>query len=69
VRLGPAADCGNTRPQALSEQAMVDPHSPGPFRVNGTLVNVPEFAQAFHCAGPAPAVAAPAARADVCQVW
>jgi putative endopeptidase len=62
-------NCANIRPERLSEAVMTDPHSPGPFRVNGTLVNVPEFAQAFGCPGAAPAVAAPAGRADICQVW
>jgi putative endopeptidase len=61
--------CENVRPEIASELAMTDPHSPGRFRVNGTLVNVPEFAEAFHCAGPAPAVTAPAGRTDICQVW
>ena len=61
--------CENVRPETESELVMTDPHSPGPFRVNGTLVNVPEFAQVFGCTGPAPAVAAPPGRTDTCQVW
>jgi putative endopeptidase len=61
--------CENVRPETESELVMTDPHSPGPFRVNGTLVNVPEFAQAFGCAGPAPAIAAPPGRTEACQVW
>jgi predicted metalloendopeptidase len=61
--------CANTRPELLSELVMTDPHSPSPFRVNGTLVNVPEFSAAFGCAGVAPTTAAPAARADICQIW
>ncbi len=61
--------CENDRPEYLSELVMTDPHSPGRFRVNGTLVNVPEFAEAFRCPGPAPAIALPTGRTDLCQLW
>jgi putative endopeptidase len=39
---------------ALEEQrrrALTDPHAQGPFRVNGTVANMPEFARAWRCAG------------------
>ncbi len=38
---------------AIEEQrrrALVDPHAQGPFRVNGTVVNMPEFQRAWNCA-------------------
>ena len=37
------------RPQALQRRLLTDPHSPGIWRVNGPLSNLPEFAQAFRC--------------------
>ena len=41
--------CGNVRPQRLRASAMVDPHSPPRYRINGVVSNMPEFAEAFHC--------------------
>lgn len=38
-----------TRPERARVAVATDPHSPGPFRVNGPLANMPEFAQAFGC--------------------
>lgn len=35
------------RDEALKEQIATDPHSPGMFRVNGPLMNMPEFFAAF----------------------
>jgi putative endopeptidase len=35
------------RDEALRQQLMTDPHSPGMYRTNGVLVNMPEFYQAF----------------------
>lgn len=38
----------NIRPQALMLRLKTDPHSPGKFRVNGPLSNMPEFWKAFN---------------------
>ncbi|MBI5836832.1 MAG: M13 family metallopeptidase [Candidatus Eisenbacteria bacterium] len=35
------------RPEALRNQVLTDPHSPGNFRINGPLANMPEFHKAF----------------------
>ncbi|MDP2647972.1 MAG: M13 family metallopeptidase [Candidatus Yanofskybacteria bacterium] len=37
------------RPEAAREQALVDPHSPAKFRVNGPLSNMTQFYEAFGC--------------------
>ena len=39
----------NSRPEALRQQVLTDPHSPGEFRTNGPLQNMPEFHAAFGC--------------------
>jgi len=44
--------------------ANIDPHSPGKFRVNGTVSNMPEFREAYHCKADAPMV-----RQNACRVW
>jgi putative endopeptidase len=43
-----------------------DPHAPDRLRVVGTLANMPEFAQAFHCKEGSPMVRPAATR---CRVW
>jgi predicted metalloendopeptidase len=58
--------CANYRPEALRLLVATNPHSPPKYRVNGPLVNLPEFAQVFQCAAGAPMVHAGAAR---CDVW
>jgi putative endopeptidase len=56
--------CANATEEALRLQVQTDPHSPGEFRVNGVLSNVPEFQAAFGCkAGQA------MVRAQACRVW
>jgi endothelin-converting enzyme/putative endopeptidase len=56
--------CENTRPQAIREQVLQDPHSPDTIRVNDTIVNQPGFADAFGCKKPTPMVPA-----NSCRVW
>ena len=56
--------CENMSPQELRQRAMTDPHSPGHFRVNGTVQNMPEFQKAFSCKSDAPMVSQSA-----CHVW
>jgi endothelin-converting enzyme/putative endopeptidase len=46
--------------------AVVDPHSPPPVRINGVVVNMPEFATAFSCKANAKLVKKPQ---DLCKVW
>jgi predicted metalloendopeptidase len=36
------------REDALRQQVMTDPHSPGEYRTNGVLRNIPEFYAAFN---------------------
>lgn len=56
--------CENVAPQEARNRAMTDPHSPGRFRVNGTLQNMPEFSKAFSCHAGQPMVSA-----NACRVW
>jgi endothelin-converting enzyme/putative endopeptidase len=56
--------CENMSPQELRQRAMTDSHSPGRFRVNGTLQNMPEFQKAYACKPDAPMV-----RPNACRVW
>ena len=56
--------CENVTPQAARNLAATDPHSPGRFRVNGTLQNMPEFQKAFACKAPAPMI-----KQNACRVW
>ena len=58
--------CANERPESLRVSAATDPHSPPMYRINGVVVNMPQFATAFHCAADAPMVK-PAA--DICRIW
>jgi endothelin-converting enzyme/putative endopeptidase len=59
-------DCANERPEDLRVRAQTDPHSPPEYRINGVVVNMPEFAKAFSCRAGQPMVK-PAE--TVCKVW
>lgn len=52
----------NTRPEAARVRINVDPHSPGIWRVNGPLSNMPQFAAAFGCKAGDPMVRADSLR-------
>jgi putative endopeptidase len=54
------------RPEAARMLIATDPHSPGRFRVNGPLSNMPEFAQAFGCK-PGDAMVRPVG--DRARIW
>jgi putative endopeptidase len=41
--------CENDRPENLRMRAITDQHSPDKYRVNGLVVNMPEFQSAFSC--------------------
>jgi endothelin-converting enzyme/putative endopeptidase len=58
--------CTNIRPEARRLRARIDPHSPPRYRVNGLVVNMPEFAQAFSCKPGQPMTRPPE---KVCKVW
>ncbi|MGC2764566.1 MAG: M13 family metallopeptidase [Candidatus Acidiferrum sp.] len=58
--------CENVRPEDLRVHAATDPHSPGEYRINGVVVNMPEFAKAFSCKTGRP-MTKPAEK--VCKVW
>jgi endothelin-converting enzyme/putative endopeptidase len=59
-------DCNNARPESLRVQAATNPHSPGQYRINGVVVNMPEFEKAFACK-PGQAMVKPDAKR--CKVW
>ena len=56
--------CEHHRPEDLRARALTDAHSPGKYRVNGLVVNMPEFERAFSCKAGQPMV-----RENRCRVW
>jgi predicted metalloendopeptidase len=56
--------CEKRRPEFSRMLVSVDPHSPGKYRVDGVVRNMPEFQKAFHCqAGQA------MVPENACRVW
>jgi predicted metalloendopeptidase len=56
--------CEARRPEFSRMLVSVDPHSPGRYRVNGVVQNMPEFQKAFSCKAGQPMVAE-----NACRVW
>jgi putative endopeptidase len=56
----------NMSPQEATRRALTDPHAQGPFRVNGTVQNMPEFRKAYNCTDNDKMVREAAKR---CSIW
>jgi putative endopeptidase len=56
--------CEKQRPEFARMRVSVDPHSPGKYRINGVVQNMPEFQQAWGCKAGQPMVSA-----NACHVW
>ncbi|HKN32510.1 MAG TPA: M13 family metallopeptidase [Terriglobales bacterium] len=56
--------CEKRRPEYSRMLVNVDPHSPGRYRVNGVVQNMPEFQKAWGCKTEQPMV-----RENACRVW
>jgi putative endopeptidase len=56
--------CEKRRPESARLRVMTNPHSPGKWRVNGVVQNMPEFQQAWGCKAGQPMVSA-----NACHVW
>jgi len=56
--------CEKRRPEVARMRAVTDPHSPGKYRVDGVVENMPEFQKAWGCKAGQPMVAE-----NACHVW
>jgi putative endopeptidase len=56
--------CQNQTDQSSRQAALVDPHSPGKWRVNGSVQNFDEFGKAFGCTKGQPMYPV-----NFCRVW
>ena len=56
--------CEKQRPEYLRMQVSTNPHSPGKYRVDGVVQNMPEFQKAWGCKAGQPMVAE-----NACHVW
>ena len=56
--------CEKRRPEYSRMLVSVDPHSPGKYRINGVVRNMPEFQKAFNCKAGQPMVPE-----NACRVW
>ncbi|SPE43662.1 Endothelin-converting enzyme 1 [Candidatus Sulfotelmatobacter sp. SbA7] len=56
--------CEKRRPEYARMQVTTNPHSPGKYRVDGVVQNMPEFQKAWGCKAGQPMVAQ-----NACRVW
>jgi putative endopeptidase len=56
--------CEKRRPEIARTSVLTDPHSPGKYRVDGVVQNMPEFQKAWGCKAGQPMVAE-----NACHVW
>jgi putative endopeptidase len=56
--------CEKRRPEVSRTRVLTDPHSPGKYRVDGVVQNMPEFQKAWGCKAGQPMVAE-----NACHVW
>jgi len=56
--------CEKRRPEVARLRVLTDPHSPGKYRVDGVVQNMPEFQKAWGCKAGQPMVAE-----NACHVW
>ena len=56
--------CEKRRPEEARVRVLTDPHSPGKYRVDGVVQNMPEFEKAWNCKAGQPMVAE-----NACHVW
>jgi putative endopeptidase len=56
--------CEKRRPEVARVRVLTDPHSPGKYRVDGVVQNMPEFQKAWGCKAGQPMVAE-----NACHVW
>jgi endothelin-converting enzyme/putative endopeptidase len=56
--------CELRRPEFARAQVTTNPHSPGKWRVDGVVENMPEFDEAWHCRRGQPMVSE-----NACRVW
>ncbi|MGC2791044.1 MAG: M13 family metallopeptidase, partial [Candidatus Sulfotelmatobacter sp.] len=56
--------CEKVRPEQARLWVLTDPHSPGKYRVDGVVQNMPEFQKAWGCKAGQPMVAE-----NACHVW
>jgi putative endopeptidase len=56
--------CEKRRPEVARTSVLTDPHSPGKYRIDGVVQNMPEFQKAWGCKAGQPMVAE-----NACHVW
>ena len=56
--------CEKRRPEMARTSVLTDPHSPGKYRIDGVVQNMPEFEKAWGCKAGQPMVAE-----NSCHVW